>query len=153
MSLDEEGLVESSVDPNDLNRLEMFTLSDEGMLRAEELTGNVDPLFGGRVKIGNEEEFVRINPHSEPSLEVINGLLALERDLSVSNQAFDDQPELRDAAIAEVKALQVLWQSGVIRIKAFREKAKASLRWIAEKSANAAIAEVCKRVFNLIVGW
>jgi hypothetical protein len=153
MSLEEEELVELRMDPNDPNRLATYTLSDDGVLRAEELTGNVDPLYGSRSALRLDEQMIEVDHATDKAVEVSQAMKGLEEQIRTSNDAFEGDPAAREAALAEVKSLSVLWRSGVIRIKAFRERARSALGWIAEKSANAAIGEACKQLMKLILGW
>lgn len=153
MSLEQEDLVESRIDPNDPYKIEMYTLSDDGVLRAEELTGNSDPFSGSRSAIRSDDEPIRFDLSKGQAVEVSEAFQDLEEGIRTSNNAFEGDPNSRDAAIAEVQSLRVLWQSGVIRIKAFQERARLTVRWIAEKSANAAIGEACKQLMKLILGW
>ena len=153
ISLEKERLVESTVHDDDPDETEMYTLSDAGIVRAEQLTGNVDPAFGSRSNVKDDDELISVD-HTQPkAVEVEYAIEALKEKLQGVNDAFIGDRSAREAAIAEVSSIQALWQSGSIRLKSLKERAKSTLKWIAEKAGSSVIAEACKHLFKLIVGW
>lgn len=121
----------------------------DATVQVREREGEAD---AGRI-IPASDRIVSLKDNQPQVLAIDESLGNLERELEKNNEAFEVEPEARSVAIAEVSALRRLLAASSIRIDSFRDRAAAVLKWVSEKSAAAAVAELCKHAIKLILGW
>lgn len=99
------------------------------------------------------DRLVSVDHNSSQAKVIDSELEQLELEITRSNEAFVEDTSAREAAVAEISALRRIWSATVVRIDAFKVRARHALTWVAEKSATATVSEMCKRLIQLILGW
>ena len=125
-----------------------FSMSEEAILLVEQKL-----IADGGAVIPAADRLVSIDHNQPKAGEITSALEALEKSVVGNNDAFAIDPEARAAAIAEVSALRRLWESAYVRIDAFKARSQSVLTWVSEKAAATTLAEACKHLIKLILGW
>src|SRR5690606_26181217 len=114
------------------NQKGQFGLTEQGILLHEQQLAKFVPA-ADRLVARND---------NRPEVQAIDAVFAdLEDKNRSSNDAFEEPIE-RDVALAEISALRRIVSAPALRLSAFKERAKSTLNWIAEKGAAAVITEL-----------
>jgi hypothetical protein len=119
-----------------------FSLTEHGILLHEQQLAKLVPAA---------DRIVSRDDNSTAVKDIDAALAELEEGIKGSNDAFEE-PVHRDVALAEVSALRRLVSAPALRLASFKERAKSTLNWIAEKGAATVITELCKHALKLILG-